>query len=160
MSIPLSQTLLFCWQSQARPGGGPGRGCREERVMRCINATLNADSSEGRMPIACRWVDTARPILTLYEHGHYSDVIMSAMASQITSVTIVLINRLFTLISNKASKFRVTGLCEGNSPMTGYFSHKGLVTRKMFPLGDFIMSSTNYSIADWKQGSVTGQDMP
>ena len=32
-----------------------------------------------------------------------------------------LINRLFRLRSKKASKFRVTGLCEGNSPGTGEF---------------------------------------
>ena len=32
-----------------------------------------------------------------------------------------LLNRLFTRISKKTSKFRVTGLCEGNSPVTGEF---------------------------------------
>ena len=32
-----------------------------------------------------------------------------------------LLNRLFTCWSTKASKLRVTGLCEGNSPMTGEF---------------------------------------
>ena len=36
-------------------------------------------------------------------------------------------------------KLRVTGLCEGNSPMTGEFPHKGPVTRKMFPFDDVIM---------------------
>ena len=42
---------------------------------------------------------------------HYSDVIMSTMASQITSVSIV-------QAEIKTSKLRVTGLCEGNSPVT------------------------------------------
>ena len=32
-----------------------------------------------------------------------------------------LLHRLFRLRSKKTSKFRVTGLCEGNSPMTGEF---------------------------------------
>ena len=32
-----------------------------------------------------------------------------------------LFNRLFRHISKKTSKFRVTGLCEGNSPVTGEF---------------------------------------
>ena len=32
-----------------------------------------------------------------------------------------LLNRLFTRRSNKTSKFRVTGLCVGNSPVTGEF---------------------------------------
>ena len=49
--------------------------------------------------------------------SHYNDVIMSSMASQITSLTIVYIRRR----SKKISKLRVTGLCEGNSPGTGEF---------------------------------------
>ena len=50
---------------------------------------------------------------------HDSDVIMSAMVSQITGVC--LLNRLFRCRSKKTWKLRVTGLCEGNSPMTGEF---------------------------------------
>ena len=45
---------------------------------------------------------------------HYSDILMSAMASQITSLTIVY----STAWSKKTSKLHVTGLCEGNSPGT------------------------------------------
>ena len=41
---------------------------------------------------------------------------MGAMASQITSLTIVLLNRLFGRKSKKTPKLRVTGLCAGNSP--------------------------------------------
>ena len=50
---------------------------------------------------------------------HDSDVIMGAMASQITSLTIVY--RLFRSRSKKTSKLRVTGHCAGNSPVTGEF---------------------------------------
>ena len=47
---------------------------------------------------------------------------MGAMASQIISLTIVRsLNRLFRHISKKTSKLRVTGLCAGNSPVTGEF---------------------------------------
>ena len=49
---------------------------------------------------------------------HYSDVIMRAMASQITSVSIVCI-----------TIFRVTGLCAGKPPVTGEFPSQRLVTR-------------------------------
>ena len=42
--------------------------------------------------------------------NHYSDVLMGAMASH-----------LFRRRSKKTSKLRVTGLCAGNSPMTGEF---------------------------------------
>ena len=70
---------------------------------------------------------------------HYNDVIMSAMASQITSLTIVYT----TVYSNtdqrkhqsSASLVFVRGIHRGpvNSP------HKGPVTRKMFPFDDVIM---------------------
>ena len=45
-----------------------------------------------------------------------------------------LLNRLFTHRSKKTSKFRVTGLCAGNSPGPVNSPHKGPVTRKMLPL--------------------------
>ena len=50
---------------------------------------------------------------------HYGGVIMSAMASQITGVSIVCSNVCSSgRISKKTSKLRVTGLCEGNPPVT------------------------------------------
>ena len=52
---------------------------------------------------------------------HHSDVIIGAMASQISSLTIVLHNRLFRSRSKKVPKLRVTGVCAGNSPVTGEF---------------------------------------
>ena len=53
--------------------------------------------------------------------SHNNDVIMSAMASQITSLTIV-----YSIVysghkSKKTSKLCVTGLCAGNSPVIGEF---------------------------------------
>ena len=50
-----------------------------------------------------------------------------------------LLNRLFRRRSKNTSKLRVTGLCEGDSPV--YCSHKGSVTRKMFPFDDVIMTT-------------------
>ena len=50
-----------------------------------------------------------------------------------------LLNRLFKHISKKTPNLRVTGLCERNSPVTGDSTHKGPVTRKMFPFDDVIM---------------------
>ena len=47
---------------------------------------------------------------------------MGAVASQISSLTIVFINRLFSRRLKKTSKLTVTGLCEGNSPVTGQFA--------------------------------------
>ena len=50
-----------------------------------------------------------------------------------------LLNHLFKRRLNKTSKLRITGLCRGNSPVTGEFHDKGPVTRKMFPFDDVIM---------------------
>ena len=72
--------------------------------------------------------------------NHYSDVIMTAMASQITSLTIV-----YSIDYSGADQRKhqspalmafVRGIHRGpvNSP------HKGPVTRKMFPFDDVIMS--------------------
>ena len=52
---------------------------------------------------------------------HYNNVIMRAMASQITSLTIVYSIVYSRRRLKKASKLRVTGLCEGNSPVIGEF---------------------------------------
>ena len=45
---------------------------------------------------------------------------MSAMASQITSLTIVY-SHVYSGADKKTSKLRVIGLCAGNSPVTGEF---------------------------------------
>ena len=52
---------------------------------------------------------------------HYNDVIMSKIASQITSVSTVYSTVFFGHRSKKTSKLRATGLCAGNSPLTGEF---------------------------------------
>ena len=48
-----------------------------------------------------------------------------------------LFNRFFRRRSVKASKFRVTGFCVGNSPVNS--PNKSSVTLKMFPLDDVVM---------------------
>ena len=52
---------------------------------------------------------------------HYSDVIFDVMASQNHQPHDWLINCLFRCRSKKTSNVRVTGLCAGNSPVTGEF---------------------------------------
>ena len=81
---------------------------------------------------------------------HYSDIIMGAMASQITSLTVVFstvitsITIVYSIVNSgadqrkhqsRASLTFVRGLPRGpvNSP------HKGPVTRKMFPFDDVII---------------------
>ena len=45
---------------------------------------------------------------------------MNTMASQITSLTIIY-STVYLFLSKKTSKLCVTGLCAGNSPVTGEF---------------------------------------
>ena len=59
---------------------------------------------------------------------------MSAMASQITSLTIV-----YSQIKG-ASNLRVTGLCEGNSPVTGEFPAQRASNAEMFQFDDVIVA--------------------
>ena len=65
--------------------------------------------------------------------AHYSDVMMSAMASQITGISTVYSTFVHAQIKENIKALR-HWLFEGNSP------HKGPVTRKMFPLDYVIMS--------------------
>ena len=68
--------------------------------------------------------------------SHYSVVVMDAMASRLFA------QPLFRRGSKKTSKFRVTGLCEENSPVTTDWPvispHKGPVTRKSFQSNAFL----------------------
>ena len=89
--------------------------------------------------------------LVRQRNQHYSDVIMMAMASQITSLTIVFRRR-----SKKASKLRDTGLCKGNPPVTGGFpsqraSNAGNVSNRLCHHGGWWVVESlfaDYSIGD------------
>ena len=78
-------------------------------------------------------------------HGHYSHVIMNAVASQ-TLASRLFAQPMFGRRSRKASKLRITGLCKGNPPVTGGFPQKGSVTRKMFPFDDVIMVEAEFFV--------------
>ena len=59
--------------------------------------------------------------LDTYSFQHYNDVIMSAMATQITSLSIVYSTVYSRHRWKKTSKVRVTGHWAGNSPLIGEF---------------------------------------
>ena len=64
---------------------------------------------------------------------------MGTMASQITSPTIVYSPVYSGRDQKKISKLRVTGLCVGNSPMTGQFSAQRASNAEKFPFDHVIM---------------------
>ena len=72
-----------------------------------------------------------------------------------------LLNHLFRRRWKTTSKFRVTGLCEGNSPGPVNSPHKGPVTRKMFPIDDVIMKRSDlakyYATLSWFETLVIDQ---
>ena len=108
--------------------------------MRCLGGcmcpySLNVDITLGKYfarRCTCSYLIRHRIL-------HYTDVIMTTMVSQITSLTVVYFKRLFRRRAKKTSKLCVTGLCVGNSPGPVNSLHKGPVTRKMFPFDDVIM---------------------
>ena len=65
----------------------------------------------------------------------FSDVIMSAMASQITGVIIVYSTVCSGADRRKHKKLRVTGLCEGNPPATGEFPSQNASNSENVGLG-------------------------
>ena len=73
------------------------------------------------------------------------------MASQITNLTIVYSTDHLRHRSKKTSKLRDTGLCAGNSPVTGEFPHKGPVTRKIITFDDVIMYDVYKQISEDEQ---------
>ena len=82
----------------------------------------------------------ASKIPKFYAILHYSDVIMSAMASQISGVSIIYSTVCLGNIFKETSKFHVTGLCEGNSPVTDELPAQRTSNAEMFSFDDVIMS--------------------
>ena len=81
------------------------------------NKTRNKDWKRWSVYIVCVF----HSLCLCSAAAHYNDVIMSTMASQITSLIIVCSTVYSRRRSKKTSKLRFTGLCEGNSLVTGEF---------------------------------------
>ena len=86
------------------------------------------------------WYTSSINVIYNCPQWRYNSVINIAMASQITSLTIV-----YSFIQAKIKesiKLHVTGLCDGNSPVTGALSAQMASNAgKMFPFDDVIMES-------------------
>ena len=108
-------------------------------IFHWIESFTNHDSSSGKICNLPRTVSTSFP-------NHYSDVTMSAMASQIISLRIVYSAVYSGADQRKQRSFAslafVWGIHRGpvNSP------HKWPVTRKMFPFDDIIMGHRSDSL--------------
>ena len=107
----------FCWDSLS---------CRHDTV--CLihpgNIPIVIPTILHRVTVLPIANKTAHRKLTRFRTAtlryvyHYNDFIMSAMTFQITSLMIVF-STAYSGRSNLTSKFRVTEVCEVNSPVTG-----------------------------------------
>ena len=77
---------------------------------------------------------------------HYNDVIMSAMMSQITSASIVHSTVCSGAEQRKHQSSASLGFVRGIHRWPVNSSHKGPVTRKMFPFDDVIMTKNCISL--------------
>ena len=77
------------------------------------------------------------------DYVHYSDVIMGAMASQITSPTVVYLIVYSDANQSKHQSSASLAFVRGIHRWPVNSPHKGPVTRKMFPFDDVIMISNN-----------------
>ena len=118
-----------------------------EHTIKSLSKLLGPDRSVTQISL---WGGLIRPGIVLhislglityklFDWSHYNDVRMSAMVSQITSLTVVNPTVYSRRRSKKTSKLSVTGLCAGNSPVTGEFPAQRPVTRELFPFNDVIM---------------------
>ena len=85
----------------------------------------------------------------LFQILHYSDVIMSAMASKITSVSLVCSNVCWSADQRKHQRLT---FAKGIYRWPVDYPHKGPVRRKMLPFDDVIMWLSNPTLA-WDRKS-------
>ena len=85
--------------------------------------------------------------------SHYSDVIMSAMASQITGVTIVYSTVCSGAVQRKHQSPASLAFVLGIHRWPVNSQHKGPVTRKMFPFDDVIMYTYGWTYT-WCSGPM------
>ena len=89
----------------------------------------------------CLLIDISSTHITRFQMKciHYNDVIISAIASQITSLTIVYLTVYSDADKKKTPKLHVTDLYEGNSPVTSELPTQRPSNAEMIPVDDVIM---------------------
>ena len=107
----------------------------------CITTTKQSTTK----PCAYFLGYTVQSSAVLHQHRrrpvpHYNDVIMSAMASQITSLTIVYSTFYSGTHQRKHQSSTSPAFVRGAHRWSTISRHKGPVTRKMFPFDDVIMN--------------------
>ena len=97
-------------------------------------------------------------VIILYGQHHYNDVIMGAIASQITSPTIVYSIVYSDADQRKHQSSASLAFARGIHRGPVNFPHKWPVTRKMFPFDDVIMTYPHVFIETWGLTKAFGAD--
>ena len=118
-----AELRCFLWSA-------PERGVKGQVIVAVALTMTPIRRHSSACPIQCR---ALHRLLV-----HYSDVIMSATVSEITSLSTVC-SATNKHTSKRTSTLSVAGLCEGNPPVAHGSPHKGPVTQKMFPFDDVIL---------------------
>ena len=114
--------------------------------------SMNHESSLLNSKLLCKMHSVLRRSYIMYYFktrihsvrlGHYSDVIMSAMASQINSLTIVYSTVYSGTDQRKLRSSAPLGFVRGIHRWPMNSPHKRPVTRKMFPFDDVIMDDAH-----------------
>ena len=100
-------------------------------VIYSQTSTVQPDGQTDRTVHRAAWLQLKNKHVA---DTHYNGIIMSMMASEITGISTV-----YSTVSlgtdKKTSKLRITGLCEGNSPVTSEFPAQLLTSSYLPKLG-------------------------
>ena len=112
--------LRLCAGNSPGPVNSPPKGSVTRKMFPFDDVIMNDFDSSVDLSASSAVIYATKCLLNIMcsriSYTHYSDVIMSAMASQITSLKIAY-STVYSEEDKKTSKLRATGLCAGNSLM-------------------------------------------
>ena len=130
--------------------------------FKCDDISLPYNLVDDIMPGHVSIHETHPPLDLGWSTSHYNDVIMSAMASQITSLTIVYSTFHSSADQRKHQSSASLAFMRGIHRWAVNSPHKGPVTEKMFPFDDVIMlpMRTLVSLNDWLSCKEVNSSVP
>ena len=135
----LQQNLNQTSNSQQAPHTSPSRASYGVSIVRIWEKIDRIITAPHCIMNQIRTIIQPNQHVARHNCVHYSDVIMDAMASQITSLTIVYSTVYLGTDQRKHQSSASLAFVRGIHRWPVNSPHKGPVTRKMFPFDDVIM---------------------
>ena len=137
------QTLLIKFWSTEESWGPFWRVSFHENAVRTITCGIPSQMASNAEMFVCNITDMALFQLIMSDVPLNLDSSLQWCYNGCDGVSNhqphdCLLNRLFMRRSKKTSKLRVTGLCAGNSPVTGEFPAQMASNAEMFPFDEVI----------------------